>query len=150
MSGQPGRWRQWVENLAQRFRTKGATSPERAMTAQDLGLHDRFEDAMRKRLGQTGIFVEISGKYYLNEERLREFERGWQGSGSGYGAMGHPRGAQLTLRLFRMTLGVIIILLFLINILTGRSWELWYLIVALLIIWICVTMVQIFGLARRI
>jgi hypothetical protein len=27
---------------------------------------------MKKRLGQLGIFVEINGKYYLSEERLKE------------------------------------------------------------------------------
>jgi hypothetical protein len=149
MSGQPGQWRQWVENLAQRFRAKGAMSPERAMTAQELGLHERFEEAMKRRLGQTGIFVETSGKYYLNEERLREYEQRWQGSGAGYGAVGRPRGTQFALRIVRMILGVIIMVLFLVNILIGRSWELWYIIVALIIVWICVSVVQIFGLARK-
>ena len=130
----------------------GATSPERAMTAQDLGLHEneRFEEAMKRRLGQTGIFIEVSGKYYMNEERLKEFEQRWQRSRARYEAMGRPRGTLFTLRIVRMTLGVVIVVLFLVNILTGRSWELWYVILGLIIVWICVSVVQIFGLARRI
>jgi len=56
------------------FRTKGATSPEKAMTAQELGLPPRFEEAMRRRLGATGIFVEVRGKYYLDEARLKQVE----------------------------------------------------------------------------
>jgi hypothetical protein len=73
--------RQIIENLAQGFRVKGATSPEKAMTAEELGLHERFEEAMKGQLGQTGIFVEVGGKYYLNEQRLREFEQR-QGGGA--------------------------------------------------------------------
>jgi hypothetical protein len=47
------------------------------MTAGDLGFTNKFEDAMKGRLGQTGIFVEVGGKYYLNEQRLLEFEQRW-------------------------------------------------------------------------
>jgi Flp pilus assembly protein TadB len=60
--------------IAERFRQKGAISPEKAMTAQKLGLPPRFEQAVHRRLGQTGIFVETNGKYYLNEERFKQFE----------------------------------------------------------------------------
>jgi len=27
---------------------------------------------MKKRLGQLGVFVEVNGKHYLSEERLKE------------------------------------------------------------------------------
>lgn len=56
------------------FREKGAVSPERAMTAQELGLPPRFQDAMKRRLGRGGVFVEVNGKYYLSEEKLRQVE----------------------------------------------------------------------------
>jgi len=62
---------QWI---IEKFRQKGATSPEKAMTIQELGLPPRFEEAMHRRLGQSGIFVETNGKYYLNEERLKQIE----------------------------------------------------------------------------
>ena len=47
-------------------------SPEKAMTAEELGLPVEFKDRMKRRLCQLGVFVEIKGKYYLSEERLKE------------------------------------------------------------------------------
>lgn len=57
------------------------------MTLQELGLPPRFEEAMHRRLGRSGIFVEVSGKYYLNEERLEKFreQREKRRAGSGVG-----------------------------------------------------------------
>jgi hypothetical protein len=59
----------------EKFRQKGATSPEKALTLEELSLPPRFEQAMHRRLGQTGIFVEVNGKFYLNEERLRQIQQ---------------------------------------------------------------------------
>ena len=70
----PGAIRQRINEIAEKFRQKGATSPEKALTIQELGLPPRFEQAMHRRLGQTGIFVETNGKYYLNEERLKQIQ----------------------------------------------------------------------------
>ena len=148
MFAQQGQWRQWIEALAQKFREKGATSPEKALTAQELGVHERFEQAMKRRLGQTGIFVAVGEKYYLREERLQEFEQRWQGGGGGHGGMRRPMGGFFALRILRMILGTIIILLFVVNFVTGRSWDLWYLIIVLAVIWIIVSAFQIFYLAR--
>ncbi len=58
--------RRRLQEIIMRFRQKGATSPEKAMTVQELGLPPRFEEAMHRRLGETGIFVRIGDKYYLN------------------------------------------------------------------------------------
>ena len=66
--------RRRLTEIIEKFRQKGATSPEKAMTIQELSLPPRFEQAMRRRLGQTGIFVEVNGKYYLNEERLKQIK----------------------------------------------------------------------------
>jgi hypothetical protein len=73
--------------IIERFRQKGATSPEKAMTVQELGLPPRFEEAMHRRLGRSGIFVEVNGKYYLDEERLRQIreQRAQAGPGGGGG-----------------------------------------------------------------
>lgn len=73
--------------IIERFRQEGATSPEKALTVQELGLPSRFEEAMHRGLGQLGIFVEVNGKYYLDEERLRQIreQRAKAGSGSGGG-----------------------------------------------------------------
>jgi hypothetical protein len=57
-----------------KFKEKGATSPEKAMTAEELGLPPRFKEAMQRRLGRSGIFVDVNGKYYLSEQRLKEVQ----------------------------------------------------------------------------
>lgn len=64
--------RERLLGILEKFRQKGATSPETAMSAEELGLPVEFKDMMKRRLGQTGIFKEVSGKYYLSEERLSE------------------------------------------------------------------------------
>lgn len=81
-----------IEAIIQKFREKGAVSPEKALGLQELGLPPRFEQAMHRRLGQTGIFVEVSGKYYLNEERLKQIQQqrtGWA-HGSGFNRQDVP------------------------------------------------------------
>jgi hypothetical protein len=80
--------RRRLQRIIERFRQKGATSPEKAMTVQELGLPPRFEEAMHRRLGQSGIFVEVNGKYYLNEEQLKQIQeqRAKAGSGSSGGS----------------------------------------------------------------
>jgi hypothetical protein len=62
MNTQPGGVRRRIQQIVATFREKGATSPEKSITAQELGLPPRFEQAMRRRLGSTGIFVDIGGK----------------------------------------------------------------------------------------
>jgi len=66
--------RKRISELVAKFREKGALSPEKAMTSEELGLPPRFKDAMQRRLGRTGIFVEVNGKYYLSEQRLKEVQ----------------------------------------------------------------------------
>jgi len=66
--------RKQLTNIVAKFKEKGATTPEKAMTTQELGLPTRFEEAMHRRLRRTGIFVEVNGKYYLSEERLKEVQ----------------------------------------------------------------------------
>jgi hypothetical protein len=60
--------------LVERFREKGATSPNKALTPQELGLPQWFEQAMYRRFGRLGVFVKVNGKYYLDESRLRELQ----------------------------------------------------------------------------
>jgi hypothetical protein len=60
-----------VMEIVEKFRAKGAINPEKAMSANELGLPARFEEAMNRRLGQTGLFVRVNGKYFLSEERLK-------------------------------------------------------------------------------
>ena len=71
----PQEMRRRLKEIIDKFRQKGATSPEKALTLEELGLPPRFEQAMHRRLGQTGIFLEINGKYYMNEERLNQIQQ---------------------------------------------------------------------------
>jgi hypothetical protein len=66
--------RKQLSELIAKFREKGALSPEKALTPEELGLPPRFKEAMQRRLGRTGIFVEVNGKYYLSEQRLKEVQ----------------------------------------------------------------------------
>jgi hypothetical protein len=64
--------RKWLSEIVEKFRQRGAIDPERAMTAGELGLPPGFQEAMKRHLGRSGVFVEVDGKYYLSEERLKE------------------------------------------------------------------------------
>lgn len=64
--------REHLLDTIEKFRQKGALSPEKAMTAEELGLPAEFKERMKRRLGQLGVFVEVNGKYYLSEEQLKE------------------------------------------------------------------------------
>ncbi|HTY74672.1 MAG TPA: excinuclease ABC subunit UvrA, partial [Candidatus Nanoarchaeia archaeon] len=77
-----------LNSVVSKFREKDACSPDKALTVGELGLSSRFEDAMRRRLGTTGIFCKVQGKYYLSEDRLSAFQKrignwgdreGWEG-----------------------------------------------------------------------
>jgi len=66
--------RRRIMEAVEKFREKGALSPEKALTIQELGLPPQFEQAMHRKLGRMRIFVEVNGKYYLDEERLRQVQ----------------------------------------------------------------------------
>jgi len=72
MSKQRDEVRKQVNELIGKFKEKGATSPEKAMTPEELGLPPRFKESIQRRLDRTEIFVEVNGKYYLSEQRLKE------------------------------------------------------------------------------
>jgi hypothetical protein len=101
---------QRIQGIIQKFRDKGATSPEKALTIQELGLPPRFEEAMHRRLGQTGIFVEENGKYYLNEERLKQIqEQRANRTGGGYNRQGAPRWLSYGGVLLMLPIGIIVV-----------------------------------------
>jgi hypothetical protein len=66
--------RERLLELVQSFKEKGAVSSDKAMTVQELGLPPRFEEAMKRRLGKSGIFIEVNGRYYLSEERFKQIK----------------------------------------------------------------------------
>jgi hypothetical protein len=61
-----------IREIIKTFQTKGAISPETAMTAEELGLSKLFVRIMKRRKGKTMIFIEINGKYYLNQRALQD------------------------------------------------------------------------------
>lgn len=70
--GRRGNRRERLREIIEKFRQKGATSPEKALTAEELGLPQEFKEMMQRRLGRSGVFIEVNGKYYLDVKRLEE------------------------------------------------------------------------------
>ena len=116
------------------------------MTAQELGLPPWFEEAMKRRLGRLGIFVEVNGKYYLSEERVKEFEER-RNRGGGFQSGGGSRGRISNLRIARMALAVSFVIILLVNIFQF-SWGLLVLGALIGIVWIALTIMQIVYLSR--
>lgn len=59
----------------EKFRQNSAVRPERAMKIEDLGLSPRFKNFLKNSPRLFGIFVEVDGKFYLSEERLKSIEK---------------------------------------------------------------------------
>lgn len=130
----------------------GATSPATAKTTEELGLPPRFEDAMYRRLGQTGIFVEVNGKYYLNEARLAQMGKsgyGWEKQGmGGRGRNQGIREKMFAIRIIRMVITVAILLLIIANFFYFQSREVWLAIVGLIILAVIITLFQIYYMSK--
>lgn len=137
------RVREWFNNIVEKFRQKGAVSPEKAMTAEELGLPPRFQEAMKRRLGRLGVFVEVNGKFYLSEERLKQIEE----MRSAQGMAWNSRNRIITLRLFQLVTIVLFVTLFVLNLFI-QSWELRIVSVVFLVVWLVLAILQIFYLSR--
>ena len=61
-----------IREIIERFKAKGAISPETALSAKELELSRLFVRIMNRRRGRTRVFIEVNGKYYLNQDALRE------------------------------------------------------------------------------
>jgi len=59
-----------LEEIISLFKTKGATSPEKALTPEELGLPSVVKYFIRSPMGSLSPFVEVDGKFYLSEEKL--------------------------------------------------------------------------------
>jgi hypothetical protein len=140
--------RRRLEEIVQIFRQKGATSPEKAMTAQELELPSRFEEAMHRRLGQLGIFVEVNGKYYLSEDHLKQIrEQRRQGDGRGSGGFGGSRRSMMSLRIARMATAALFVVLILVNLFVF-SLELRIIAALAAVTWVVLTIAQFVYMAR--
>jgi len=65
--------------IVETFTKNGATSPETAMTLEELGLPPMFGMMLQGPMGQMGIFVEHNGRYYLSEERIKQMRARFEG-----------------------------------------------------------------------
>jgi hypothetical protein len=126
-----------LQQIVEVFRQKGATNPEKALTLQELGLPPRFEEAMHRRLGQTGIFVEVNGKYYLSEEKLKQIQEQRQNRGFGAGGGGGfgMRRNLMVLRFARLAMTFLFVVLVLVNLFV-QSWTLRLVMAVVLVAWI--------------
>jgi hypothetical protein len=138
------RLREWLAGIIEKFRENGATSPDKAMSVKELDLPASFERAMKRRLGRSGIFVEVNGKYYFSEERWKQVEAVRVSRGA---ARGSPRGV-LTLRIVQVVTAVLFVALLLVNI-SVQSWQIQILSIVLGIIWIVATVLTIYYLLRN-
>ena len=109
---------------------------------------------MTRRLGQTGIFVDVGGRFYLDEAKLAQFNSrasfGWDG-GDGAQIRRRNQGvrsALITLRIARISIAIIIGLLVLGNLLYFHNPDIWIGIVVLLFAEIIVFVLMISYLAR--
>jgi hypothetical protein len=132
-----------AREIVEKFRQKGATSPDKAMTPQELDLPPRFEESMKRRLGRSGVFVEVNGKYYLSEERLKQIE---QRRVARVGEW-NPRKRIVTLRLIQLGIIVLLITLLIVNSFI-QSWELKIVTAAIFVVWLLITILQIYYLSR--
>ena len=63
-----------MDNEIEKFRNNGATSPETAMSVEELGLSVQFRTFLDRSPRLFGVFVKVANKYYLSEERLQKIE----------------------------------------------------------------------------
>jgi hypothetical protein len=64
-----------LRETIQIFQQKGAISPQTALTAKELGLSRIFERIIERRGEKTKIFVQINGKYYLDQKALADMKQ---------------------------------------------------------------------------
>ncbi|TFF68646.1 PadR family transcriptional regulator [Candidatus Thorarchaeota archaeon] len=65
-----------LERVIRKFKEKGAISEKTALPLKELDLPLFFKHVVRSTRGQNLPFVEVDGKYYLDEERAKEIEGG--------------------------------------------------------------------------
>ena len=144
MYGRREEFRKWLAEIIEKFRQKGAVSADKAMSVEELGLPFGFEEAMKRRLGRSGIFVEVGGKYYLDEARLKEIqEQKRVGGGAAWGS----RSRLFTLRIVRMIVAFVAVAVLLASFFV-LSWELRVVAVVCMGVWLAISVLQIYYLSR--
>jgi len=129
--------------MVDRFRQKGATSPDKAMTLEELGLPLSFKYLMNRRLGKLGVFVEVDGKYYLSEQRLEEIQKGKFRAGT----IRDSRRKLLLLRILRIATVILFLTTLLVNLFIN-SLESRMISLAFLIVLLALSILQIYYLMK--
>lgn len=63
-----------LDTEIEKFRKNKATSPQTAMSLDDLGVSDKFRKFIKHSPRSFGVFVEVENKYYLSEGKLQKIE----------------------------------------------------------------------------
>ena len=143
MFGRREEIRKWLSEVIEKFRQKGAVSPDKAVTAEELGLRPIFREVMKRRLGSSGIFVEVDGKYYLNEARLKEIEEQRHREEAALGS----RGRLFMLRIARLVTAILAVVLLLASMFIP-SLELRVLAILFVVVWLAITILRVYYLSR--
>jgi membrane protein YdbS with pleckstrin-like domain len=98
---------------------------------------------MKRRLGRLGVFVEVDGKHYLSEERLKEIQEQRLAEGE----MRNARKRIMTLRLVQLITVIIAIAVLLANLFV-KSPELRTVSAVFLVVWVLIMMLQVYYLSR--
>jgi hypothetical protein len=69
-----GMAQQRIMEIVEVFRKKGATSPESALALKELEDPPMFGMVLQGSAGQSGIFLEHNGKYYISEDRYKRMQ----------------------------------------------------------------------------
>jgi len=76
MGGNPAIFMDRIMQTVKTFKEKNATNPENAKTIEELGLPPQFKMMLtHSPMGQAGLFKETNGKYYLNEEQVKQMQK---------------------------------------------------------------------------
>lgn len=132
-----------LAHIVDPFRQKGATNPENAKTLEELGLPPRFEMLLQRRLGKLGIFIEVNGRYYLSEERVKQLneQRSTRRTAS------DARKKLLNLRIIRILIGILFVTLLLVNLIIP-SLEMRRISSVLLVVLLGISLLQLYYITR--
>jgi ATP-binding cassette subfamily B protein len=64
-----------IMEIVETFRKNGATSPETAMTPEEMGIPPIFRVMLQGQMAKSGIFLEQNGKYYISEDRVNMMQK---------------------------------------------------------------------------
>ena len=76
MGGNPAIFMERIMQTVKTFKDQGATSQDKAKTIEELGLPPQFKMMLiHSPMGQSGLFKETNGKYYIDEQRQKQMQK---------------------------------------------------------------------------